>query len=255
MTGLICKDLYCLKKNLKTFFLVTAGVIVISILFILSTKYGNIAAGIEEMKAEDSMGEEVFYSFFQGAIWLVLFIPVSFLTMIVECFKEDRKAGFAKQMFSMPLSNNKIVGSRYASCLLFAAVSLAASLLAGFFVSLASDVFSLQKLFGYVICFSAALLIYMSIVMFLLYVCGVEKADFIQCAPFVVLLILIIVLFNIKISSLSETEMDSFLIDMMESISDFMLKKSGLLFLIALGCMGLSFLGSCKILAKRKGNI
>ncbi|MBP3459174.1 MAG: ABC-2 transporter permease [Lachnospiraceae bacterium] len=255
MAGLIRKDMYCLKKILKTFFIVTISVIVLSVLFIISSKYGNIAKGIEEMRAENELAEETFYSFFQMAVWLTLFIPISFLSMVVECFKEDKKAGFAKIVFSMPLDHKKIVGSRYLSCMLFAAVSLAGSLLAGFFVSLVSEVFKLQRLFGYIFCFSAALLIYMSFVMFMLYFLGVEKADFIQCAPFVILFVAAVIWFQRKVFSLPEAEMEAALSNLVDSISEIMTEKSGLLFLIALGCMALSFWGSCKVVKKRKGDI
>lgn len=250
MVGLIRKDMYCLRRILKTFIIVTISVIVLSVLFIISSKYGNIAKGIQEMKAENQLGEETFYSFFQMAVWLTLFIPISFLSMVVECFKEDKKAGFAKIMYSMPLNDKKIVGSRYISCLLFAAVSLAGSLSAGFFVSLVSEVFKLQKLFGYIFSFSAALLIYMSFVMFMLYCLGVEKADFIQCAPFVVLFVTVIIWFQREIFSLPEAEMEASLPKMVNSISKFMTEKAGALFLIALGCMVLSFWGSCKVVKK-----
>ena len=50
MTGLIRKDMYCLRKLLKMFFLVTAGVITLSVLLIISARYGNIASAIQEMK-------------------------------------------------------------------------------------------------------------------------------------------------------------------------------------------------------------
>ena len=65
MTGLIRKDMYCLRKILKMFFLVTAGVITLSVLLIISARYGNIASAIQEMKEENGMGEEAFYYFFQ----------------------------------------------------------------------------------------------------------------------------------------------------------------------------------------------
>lgn len=254
MRGLIRKDMYCLKKNLTLFFGVTIGVIIIAVLFILSSQHGNIARGIEEMKAESNLGEETFYSFFQAGIWLTLFIPVSFLTMITECFKEDKKAGFLNYMLCMPLSSSKIVGSRYASCLLFALVSLAGSLSAAFFVSLASDVFLFTKLFGYVLCFSAALLIYMSFVMFMIYLFGAKRADLIQCIPFVILLIWGMVSFWQKLSVWEEAEMDAQFLGMFHSISDFMVQRCGFIFLIALACMALSFFGSCYVFNQRRGN-
>lgn len=200
MTGLIRKDMYCLKNILMTFFLVTAGVILLAVLLLISARCGNIALAIREMKEETGMGEEAFYYFFRIPIWLTLFIPMAFLSMIVECFKEDRKAGFAKTMLCMPLTDAQIVGSRYLSCLLFAVLGMAGSFVAAFFVSLASDTFALKELMQYMFCFGGALLVYMSFVMFMLYALGVEKADLIQCVPFLVLFVAALVTVQKKIS-------------------------------------------------------
>ncbi len=250
MRGLICKDMYCMRKILMTFFFVTAGVILLSVLLIISARYGNIAAAIEEMKEENGMGEEAFFYFFQIPIWLTLFIPMAFLSMIVECFKEDRKAGFARTMLCLPLTDAQIVGSRYLSCLLYTILGLAGSFVAAFFVSLASDVFHLQKLMGYIFCFSGGLLVYMSFVMFMIYFLGAEKADLIQCVPFLLLLVAAIVVVKRKFSTISQAD-----VKFIDSVSEFMTEKSWLVFMIALGCMALSFWGSCAVMKKRKGGI
>ena len=255
MTGLIRKDMYCLRKILMTFFLVTAGVIILSVLLIISARYGNIAAAIQEMKEENGMGEETFYYFFQIPIWLTLFIPMAFLSMIVECFKEDRKAGFYKTMLCLPLTDAQIVGSRYLSCLIFTMLGMAGSFVAACFVSMASDVFRLQKLMGYMLCFSGVLLVYMSFVMFMIYFLGAEKADLIQCVPFLVLLVVAIVVAKKKFDTVSQTELSAFSVNLIDSVSEFMTEKSWLIFLIALGSMALSFLGSCAVMKKREGGI
>lgn len=239
-----------MRKILMTFFFVTAGVILLSVLLIISARYGNIAAAIEEMKEENGMGEEAFFYFFQIPIWLTLFIPMAFLSMIVECFKEDRKAGFARTMLCLPLTDAQIVGSRYLSCLLYTILGLAGSFVAAFFVSLASDVFHLQKLMGYIFCFSGGLLVYMSFVMFMIYFLGAEKADLIQCVPFLLLLVAAIVVVKRKFSTISQAD-----VKFIDSVSEFMTEKSWLVFMIALGCMALSFWGSCAVMKKRKGGI
>ena len=43
MKGLIIKDIMCLKKQLTTFVYVISGVVVISILYVLSSRFGNLA--------------------------------------------------------------------------------------------------------------------------------------------------------------------------------------------------------------------
>lgn len=253
MRGLIQKDMYCLRKNLRLFFCVTVGIILLSVLFCLSSRYGNVAKGIEEMKAQSPMGEEVFYSFFQAAVWVILFIPIAFVSMIVECFKEDRKAGFWKCMFSLPLSNHRIVGSRYLSCLLFAVVGVCGSLLAGIAVSLTSQVFAFEKLCGYVLTFCAVLLIYMSIVMFLLYLLGVEKADLIQCIPFLAVFLIAMVMVANRLFSMPEESVDALVIELFRKLADFLSDYSVVFIIAALICMVLSYLGACQVIEKRKG--
>ena len=76
MRGLITKDMYCLKKNLKIFFSVTIGIMVLSVLFIISSKYGNVARGMEQMKREQKFSSETVLSIYQCVIWLTLFIII-----------------------------------------------------------------------------------------------------------------------------------------------------------------------------------
>lgn len=256
MTGLIKKDMYCLKKNLLQFLLVTAGVIVLSVMFIISSKSGNVALGIEQMKVEnDGMSEADFYGIFQIAVWAALFIPIAFVGVVAECFKEDRKAGFYKYMMTLPLSETKLVGSRYISLLLFMAVGLVGSCTAAAFVSLVSDYFQLVRLLSIIFTFAGAMLVYMSIVMLLLYALGTERADFIQCAPFVVVFVAGIAVMGSKMSSMSENELDGYFGKLVNELSD-IIAKNGIIFIgIALVCVAVSYLISCKMLKQRRGNI
>lgn len=256
MLGLICKDLYCLKKSLRQFLFVTFGVILLAVLFLLSARQGNVAKGIAVMQAEGEMTEGEFYALFQIAVWLILLIPEAFVCMIVECFKADQKAGFYKCVMSLPLQEYEIVGSRYACCMLIAAVGMAGSFVAAILVSMTSGVYAFEKLFGAVAVFTAVLLIYMSFVMFMLYLLGVEKADLIQCAPFVVLLLSAFIAVQRKLQGMSEPELDSFL----EELTNrgpirFLENYWGAMLLLAVLCLAVSFWGSCKILKMRRGKL
>ena len=44
MKGLIIKDFFCLKKQLINYVFVIVGVIAVSVLFVLSCRFGNIAS-------------------------------------------------------------------------------------------------------------------------------------------------------------------------------------------------------------------
>ena len=54
MKGLIIKDLMCLRKQRVTFCFTVLSVIVISVMFVLSAKFGNIASANQEMMAAKS---------------------------------------------------------------------------------------------------------------------------------------------------------------------------------------------------------
>lgn len=254
MLGLIQKDMYCLKKNLIMFCAVTTGIVILSVMFILSSRFGNVAKGIEIMMIEDGLSEEMFYSFFQAAVWAVLFIPMAFTGMVVECFKEDRKAGFCKYQFCLPLNSARIVGSRYASCFLFAFVSLLGSLLVGFFVSLVSDVFAFDILASFIFTFCGAMLIYLSLVMFLLYCFGAARADIIQCVPFVVLFFAFMVWLWYKGMSMPAELKEQMVIELMTSLGKNMKEKGWMFFSVSIVCMGISYLASWQCMMRRKEN-
>lgn len=91
--------------------------------------------------------------------------------------------------------------------------------------------------------------------MFMIYFLGAEKADLIQCVPFLLLLVAVIVAVKRKFAAVSQAERDSFSVKLFDSVSGFMTEKYWLIFLIALGCMALSFWGSCVVMKKRKGGI
>lgn len=255
MIGLIRKDMYCLRKNLKLLLGVTAGVIVIALLYILSSKYGNIARGYEVMAEESFLKKEDLLGMTKVVVYFSLLVPIAFLGTIVECFKEDWKAGFYKCMMSMPLNDAKRVGSRYVSCLLFALVGMAGSMLAAFLISLVSEDMPFINSLRYIVIFETVLLVYMSFIMFLLYWLGAGKADLIQCIPFVLVLIVVEVLMGKELASVPEGEEMQIISGLAESISSFVNHYGYLLFPGALLCMGISFLGSWIMIKRRKGNV
>ena len=73
--------------------------------------------------------------------------------------------------------------------------------------------------------------------------------------PFLMLFVAALVTVQKKLAEIPQEEVDSFSMHLMDSVSLFMKEKSWLVFLIAIGCMGLSFWGSCLVMKKRKGGI
>lgn len=189
MRGLILKDFYCLKKSYKLILLVSLGTIYLAVMFTLSARYGNVSKVVaetaEQAKAENLLTEEAFYSMYRYVIWVVLFLPLAFMGNVVDCFREDRQAGFGKLLFSLPAREKQIAGARYMSCVLYALMGILASVTAAFGVSLASDRLKFPELLSVVFTFSSILLMFVSVVMPLTYLLGVDKLDLIQVGTFV----------------------------------------------------------------------
>lgn len=191
MRGLIKKDFYCMRKSMKLILLVALGTIYLAVTFTLSARYGNVAKNISETaetaaraRAEELLTEEEFYSIYTYVIWVVLLLPLALMGNVVDCFREDRRAGFGKFCFSLPAREKQIAGARYLSCLLYALLGIVASVTAALSVSLASDRLRFSELLSVVFAFGSILLVFVSVVMPLTYLLGADKLDLIQVGTF-----------------------------------------------------------------------
>lgn len=245
MVGLIYKDLCCLKKHIKVFILVTLATIVLSVLFILSIKYGNVALMIAEMS------EEEFFGMFQTAIWCVLILPIVSSAMIQECFNEDTKVNFKKCLYALPVKEENVVGGRYVSGLAFLFLGFLGTLVASICICFATDAFKFTQLLSYCITVLAALIVYEAFVMFVLYTVDGKKADLIQCIPLVALFFGIGYLFVNKISDMTNEQFMEFSMNTMNKAKDLMMKYCILVLLGALLIMGISYVGSVLVQKKR----
>lgn len=255
MIGLLYKDLCCLKKNLGVFAAVTIGIIALAVMFIISAQVGNVADGVAKMEAEIPGGEEIFYAVFKIAILIILVIPIAFVGMVTECFKEDQKIHFYRYSLTLPLREMQIVGSRYLAMLLFSAVGIGGSVLTAALVSLISKEYQFGSLVCCILMFAAMLLIYMSIVLFLLYCWGASRADLIQCIPFGVMIIAGAIAFDYKMIHLPREAISGFMEKLPDKLIHFMERFGGIFFLAALGVLALSFLGACAVVQKRREHI
>lgn len=252
MKGLLLKDYYCIKHNLISFLCLTIGVIVIGVLFAVSIHYGNMADVVATMVAEEGMTAESVYDLFRLGVWLVLLIPMAYVGNVTDCFKADQSANFGKQIFSMPVNPVQMVGARYLACLLYAGLSFAGSFFAAICVSCATNQYPLSELLAVTITFGAALLIYLSIVMMLLYLFGTRYADTILAVPLLIVMIVGGVYIVMKLEHLGGAQEDALMSNIWGSIKGFLTQYAGILCVIALVILILSFFASVKIVEKRR---
>ena len=246
MKGLIIKDLYCLKKEIKLFLGVTIGSAIVSVLFLLSARYGNIANALSDIqKTEMISGEELLRLTDMLALF-VIYLPIALIGSVVECFKEDSTAGFGKVMFSMPVSYKKIVGSRYLTCLLFLGLCIMSSTFCSLLVTSVSNTLKFVSVFKGTLCCCSIFMIYIGLVIVLLYLLGTKRADVIQSLPFLIVFFAGIIWFAMKIEDGAD------IMQMIRAEKDFFEKYGLILFGVAVLFMSVSYIASVKILEKRR---
>ena len=73
---------------------------VLSVLFIISSKYGNVARGMAQMQREEKFGNKMVVSIYQGVIWLMIFIIIALICMgisyVISCIFFNSRKGDLK---------------------------------------------------------------------------------------------------------------------------------------------------------------
>ena len=231
MVGLIQKDMCVLRRQLLTLLEVAIGITVLGVLFFLSAKYGNIAKELASMESEPN-GEAMFFVAYRMTIWMILLIPMTFLTTIQECFKADIQAGFSVVAGSMPISKRTLVCARYVGSMLLSLFCLGVSLLAGGMVAVTTDAFAFSEIARWCLCAFAGLVIYNMIIFPLLYWFRGKRMDLIMLIPLLTVGMYII----IKGGQLDDAELTEALIYLGEHAADY----TWILLGIMVVCVGIS---------------
>ena len=255
MKGLIYKDIFCLKKNLKMFILVTLGIMLLSVMYVISAKHGNVADFMSKQDfGEDTMTKTLLLSMINMTLLIVINIPMAFIGNILDCFNEDKKAGFHNILFAMPLSKRKIVGSRYASIMMYMLLGFVCAGVSAVTISIVSDEYTFDEMIGTVFAFAGVNLVYMSVVIPLLYYFGSAKGEVIIVLPIVIALICVCAFLINKFDGVPDELFDAKLLKLLDSFLEFITTKGILVFLAGMGCLICSYFVS--VLAfDRKGDI
>lgn len=256
MKGLILKDYYCLKKSIPMLFMVSFGTIFLSVLFLLSCKYGNIADYIvrtpEEIINGEQMLEEDFYGMLRMAIWLVLLIPMAYTANVFDCFKADKEADFSKFLFSLPVREWQMAGARYLACFLYIGVGISAAVITAICTAMTSDYMVLSELLSVVVIFAGVMLSAMAVMMPLAYLVGRKTAGYIALGIGVALYLLCAVCLLMSGDASVEYLLAN-LQDIKNKVINFVTTKGVVVFGIALATFGVSYLCSVLIIKKRRG--
>ena len=162
MKGLIIKDIMCLKKQLMIFTFVIIGVLVVSVMYVLSARFGNIASVGQEMlnMKENHLTEIDVKNLGSMALIMFMLLPIVTVCDMVNVFAADGKAGFFKIAGSFPVSLKKRVLARYMTIYALFGIGMAVDVIIAFVLSLITDMIKFTDFLGIIISAASLMSIY-----------------------------------------------------------------------------------------------
>lgn len=256
MKGLVIKDLMCLRKQRVTYLYIVAVVLIVSIMYVLSAKYGNLAFVGKEM-AENNLTEIDVKNLASLVLMLFMLLPIAMVGDVSVVFSADGKAGFANVSASLPLSIEKRVLAKYITISAFFGIGFATDLIIAAVLSVLTDIMPFMDFFRVIIMSASALFIYGAMICVFMFIFGYGKESYAQlCAILSIIFIIILINFNkVKIIFLScfSEEVDVLDVNPLEVITGFVKDKSMTAFVIAIIVGILSYVVSVFIEKKKRG--
>lgn len=253
MKGLLIKDFFCLKKQLTNYVFIIVGVIVISVLFVLSYNFGNIHAGFEEMVDSGQNAESDIAMIATTALLLFMMIPLACTGDITNLFTDDENASFYKVASALPISIGKRVACRFLAGYLFIAVGMAVDFVMTVILSALTDIISFGKFCGVIVTFSSIMLMYVSLLILLMYVLGNGRSAY---AGAIVLFLgaAVYVLANLsRFQAFMLGSDENALLDLYEQTTDFIFHKSYILLIAAVVLSGAAYLAAVQTANRKRG--
>lgn len=253
MKGLIIKDFYCLKKRLINYGFILVGVVAISIMFVLSYQFGNIHTGIMDMVDSNEITHTQIVKIASMALLLFMLVPIACTGDVTSLFLDDAGASFYKLAAAMPISTNKRVASRYITSLLLIGIGVLVDVLMVVVISQVTDLISFWHFCGIIVSFSSLMVIYISMVITLMYLCGHTAATYAGMVPLGVFVV-VGVAANIKnLKAFWVGEDDDAIFEIYNNLMDFTQDKLYILFIAALIIAAVSYVVSVILADKKKG--
>lgn len=262
MKGLIIKDVMCLKKQLTVFVFVLIGVVAVSIMYVLSAKFGNIAlAGREMLASEDATAVDV-KNLSSMALVFFMMLPIATVGDMANVFTADGKAGFARMAGALPVSIKKRLLSKYLTIYALLGLGVIVDVLLAFVLSLLTDIISFADFFGIIISVSSVMGIYSALVIFFCVLYGYGKEDFAQISS---LITMYLAFFLIRLDLIKQiiadivaggagTEASESTLLLWQAL-DFIKEKFWILFVIAALVCILSYVATLQVAKRKRGVI
>ena len=261
MKGLMIKDIMCLKKQLTVFCYVIIGVLIVSVMFVLSHRFGNLALAGNQMMAENNMSDIEVKNIASLALLLFMFLPFAVVGDVLNIFEEDNKAGFAKVAGALPVSIPKRVLSRYLSIFALLAIGAVFDIAIAFVLSFLTDIISFGNFMGLILSSLSVMVIYSSIqIAYRVAMPGPGKGQYAQILSLLTMAVCFILIRFKKVKEIvtiivkGQVENNDMSVERMWDLLTVLKEKAWIVMLIAIAVMLVS-LGISVTIAQRKRGV
>ncbi|MCM1500167.1 MAG: ABC-2 transporter permease [Clostridium sp.] len=253
MKGLLIKDFFCLKKQLINYLFIIAGVVVISVLYVLSYNFGNIHDGIVKMAASGEGAEADATQIASVALLIAMLIPIACTGDLTNLIADDEKASFYKVASSLPVSLNKRVACRFITGYLFIAIGVVVDFILTVVLSSLTDIVSFGKFCSVIAAFAAVMLMYISMVILLVYLLGKGSIAYANILPLLAgVLLYAAANFDRLKACLIGTDENAFS-DLVHQTADFLFHKSYILCIAAVLVSAGAYFAALRIADRKRG--
>ena len=262
MKGLIIKDIMCLRKQLTVFTYVIISVLLVSIMYVLSAKFGNIALAGKEMLATNDMSTIDIKNVGTMALVFFMLLPIATVGDMAIVFEVDGKAEFYKIAGAFPLSLKERLLSRYLSIYALFGIGVVIDVFIAFLLSLLTDLISFKDFLGIILSSASIMSIYSSLVIFYCILLGYGKESYSQLFSIITICIALILINIGKVKNIITEIANSSLVTEKSTDSaliwqplDFIKEKAWILFLAAAFVSLLSYMASLLVAERKRGVI
>lgn len=232
-------------------------VAVLSVMFVLSASFGNLAVMNRDMIAQNDISEMDIRNMCTTALIFFMMLPIALVGDSSILVIEDGKAGFARVSSVLPLSIEKRVLAKFFTIALRFGIGVLMDLVLAFVLSRLTDLISFREFGGIIVSLASILFLYAAITVMLCFWFGYGKADYAQILSILVLVCGVILANFHTIRQIFRTVAagGAANMDFMNEMMDLIKCRSYILLIWALGGGAVTYVLSVVIARRKRGMI
>ena len=253
MRGLLIKDFFCLKKQLINYVFIIVGVIVISVLYVLSYNYGNLHVAMIEMVNSGQGTQADVTQIASAALLFSMLIPIACTGDITNLITADENASFYKVASALPVSIGKRVACRFITGYLFIAIGVAVDFIMTIVLSSLTDIISFGKFCGVIVSFASIMLMYISLFILFVYLLDKGSTVYANLIPLFIGVVIYVAVNFERLKAFLLGSDESALSDLYNQATGFMFHQSYILFIAAVIVSGGAYFAAVNIAGRKRG--